>query len=134
MSRRPAALPRRPSSRLRLAPSHRIEFYRQMDTLLSSGVLIADALRRLRDRYPDRRTRRILSVVHAEVTESRMSLSRALSLFPRSFPSGAVAADAGEIRPLSTRLYPAAANIIKRRDLRQAALTINQIRELADLF
>jgi general secretion pathway protein F len=87
----------RPPSRLRLAPAHRIEFYRQMDTLLSSGVLIADALERLKDRYPDPGTRRVLDGVHAGVTRSNRSLSQAMAFHPRAFPAGAVAAvQAGE--------------------------------------
>ena len=84
-------------ARTRIAAVHRIELFRQMETLLSSGVLIADALNRLKDRFPDARTRRVLRVVHAQVAESRTSLSQALSLFPRSFPAGVVTAiEAGE--------------------------------------
>jgi len=93
----PAARAPRIRARTRIATVHRIEFFRQMETLLSSGVLIADALNRLKDRFPDARTRRVLRVVHAQVAESRTSLSQALSLFPGSFPPGVVTAiEAGE--------------------------------------
>jgi type II secretory pathway component PulF len=68
-----------------------------MEMLLSSGILIVDALERLKERYPDRRTRRVLGEMHAHVAQSRCSLSRALALFPRSFPPGIVAViEAGE--------------------------------------
>ncbi len=77
-------------ARARIAPRHQIQFFRQMEMLLSSGILIVEALARLRDRYPDRRTREVLAVVHAQVAASRTSLSRALALFPRSFPPGIV--------------------------------------------
>jgi len=93
--------PARPALRLlartRIPAAHQIELFHQIETLLASGVLIADALARLKDRYPDRRTRRVLREVHAQVAESRTSLSQALSLFPRSFPPGIVAViEAGE--------------------------------------
>jgi len=88
---------RRFLARARISPTHLVEFFHQMETLLASGVLIADALSRLKDRYPDRRTRRILAEVHAQVAESRTTLSKALSLFPRSFPPGIIAViEAGE--------------------------------------
>ena len=73
-----------------ISPRHQVQFFRQMEMLLSSGILIVEALARLRDRYPDRRTRRVLAVVHDHVAASRSSLSRALALFPRSFPPGVV--------------------------------------------
>jgi len=93
----PAGRTRRFLARTRIPPAHLIEFFRQMEMLLSSGVLIADALNRLKDRYPDRRTRRVLREVHAQVAESRTSLSQALSRFPRSFSPGAVTViEAGE--------------------------------------
>ena len=96
--------------------------------LLSSGVLIVDALAKLKDRYPDARTRRILRAVHEDVAASRSSFSRALSRFPRSFPPGAVALiEAGEesgtarlaerCRDLSDRITYAEGN---RRQLRRA--------------
>jgi type IV pilus assembly protein PilC len=91
MKRRPPTRPPPPFlARARIAPRHQIQFFRQMEMLLSSGILIVEALARLRDRYPDRRTRRILAVVHEHVAASRASLSRALALFPRSFPPGIV--------------------------------------------
>jgi type IV pilus assembly protein PilC len=70
---------------------HQIQLFLQMQMLLSSGVLIADALGRLKERYPDVRTRRVLRDVHAQVAESRMTLSQALERFPRSFPPSVVA-------------------------------------------
>jgi type IV pilus assembly protein PilC len=90
---RPKASARPPDrflARARIAPRHQIQFFRQMEMLLSSGILIVEALARLRDRYPDRRTRQVLAVVHAQVAASRSSLSRALAFFPRSFPPGIV--------------------------------------------
>jgi general secretion pathway protein F len=83
--------------RTKISPRHLIQLFRQMEMLLSSGILIVEALEKLRERYPDRRARRVLAVVHAEVAQSRSSLSRALALFPRSFPPGIVAViEAGE--------------------------------------
>ncbi len=93
----PAGHARRFLGLTKISSGHLIEFFRQMEMLLSSGVLIADALNRLKDRYPDGRTRRVLREVHAQVAESRTSLSKALSLFPRSFPPGVVTViEAGE--------------------------------------
>ena len=80
-----------------LTSEHRILFFQQMEMLLSSGVLVADALSSLKDRFPDDRTRRVLREVHAQVAESRTGLSQALARFPRSFPPGVVAViEAGE--------------------------------------
>ncbi len=93
----PAGHARRFLALTKISPRHLIEFFRQMEMLLSSGVLIADALNRLKDRYPDRRARRVLREVHAQVAESRTSLSQALSRFPRSFSPGVVTViEAGE--------------------------------------
>jgi type II secretory pathway component PulF len=65
--------------------------------LLSSGFLMTEALGRLAAGYPDRRTRRILSEIHHRVAGARLTLSRALGLFPRSFPPGTLAVvEAGE--------------------------------------
>ena len=93
----PASPAVRLMARARISPAHLIQFFQQMEMLLSSGVLIADALSRLKDRYPDRRTRRVLREVHAQVAESRTRLSQALALFPRSFPPGIITVvEAGE--------------------------------------
>ena len=68
-----------------------------MEMLLSSGVLIADALGSLQSRFPDARTRRLLREVHTAVAESRSGLSGALARFHRSFPAGMIAViEAGE--------------------------------------
>ena len=84
-------------ARARITPAHLIQFFQQMEMLLTSGVLIADALGRLKERYPDRRTRRVLREVHAQVAESRLRLSQALALFPGSFPPGIITViEAGE--------------------------------------
>ena len=88
----PAPHPARRLRRTRIATRHQVQFFRQMEMLLSSGILIVAALARLRERYPDRRTRGVLAIVHAQVAQSRTSLSRALALFPRSFPPGVVTA------------------------------------------
>jgi type II secretory pathway component PulF len=76
--------------RTRISPRHQIQFFRQMEMLLASGIAIVEALERLKERYPDRRTRRVLAEVHSHVAQSRCSLSRGLALFPRSFPPGIV--------------------------------------------
>ena len=81
----------------RISPAHQVLFFEQMEMLLSSGVLIADALDSLKDRFPDPRTRRVLRDVHAQVIASRAGLSQALARFPRSFPPGIIAViEAGE--------------------------------------
>ena len=65
--------------------------------LVSSGVLISDALGRLKERFPDPRTREILGDVHAQVTGARTNLSQALARFPGSFPQNVIAVvEAGE--------------------------------------
>jgi general secretion pathway protein F len=80
-----------------LSYTHRVVFFQQMEMLLSSGVLIADALGHLAVRFPDRRVRRIVGAVQAEVAESRCSLSQAFAAFPRSFSPTIVAViEAGE--------------------------------------
>ena len=56
--------PRRAGPRTHVRPEHRVELFKQMEMLLSSGVLISDALARLKERYPDARTRRVLHEVH----------------------------------------------------------------------
>jgi type II secretory pathway component PulF len=68
-----------------------VELFKQMEMLLSSGVLISDALARLKERYPDARTRRVLHEVHIQVTDARTGLSQALAGFPRSFPGNVIA-------------------------------------------
>jgi type II secretory pathway component PulF len=81
----------------RIRPVHRIEFFRQMEMLVSSGVLIPDGLGRLKDRFPDSRMRGILQDVHARVTEGRTTLSQALARFPGSFPHNVITViEAGE--------------------------------------
>ncbi len=85
----------RPSPRI--SPANQVLFFEQMEMLLSSGVLIADALASLKDRFPDPRARRVLREVHAQVIASRAGLSQALARFPRSFPPGIIAmVEAGE--------------------------------------
>jgi type II secretory pathway component PulF len=88
---------RRRAAQERIPARHRAQFFREMEMLLSSGVLIVDALAKLKDRYPDARTRRVLRAVHADVSAARLNFSRALSRFPRSFPPSALAlVEAGE--------------------------------------
>lgn len=83
--------------RTRISPVHQVLFYQQMQMLLSSGVLIADALQNLKDLFPDKRTKCVLAEVHSHVSESRTGLSQAMAQFPRSFPSGVIAVmEAGE--------------------------------------
>jgi type II secretory pathway component PulF len=79
------------SRRIRLPAAQRILLFRQLQMLLAAGILLSDALRSLRDRFPDRATRRLLAVVHAEVMQSRRRFSAALSQFPRSFPPADIA-------------------------------------------
>lgn len=123
-----AAGRRRRAARTRIPPRHQAQFFREMEMLLSAGVLIVDALAKLKDRYPDARTRRVLGAVHADVAAARLSLSRALSRFPRSFPASTLAlVEAGEesgtarlaerCRDLADRISYAEAN---RRQLRRA--------------
>lgn len=81
----------------RIARSSQILLFEQMQMLLSSGVLIADALGCLKDRFPDKAARRVLGEVHSQVSRSRSGLSRALARFPRSFPPAVTAViEAGE--------------------------------------
>jgi type II secretory pathway component PulF len=86
--------PGRPALRLqriRIAPADRVLLFRQLQMLLASGILLADALRSLRDRFPDLRTRQVMALVYAEVVQSRRRFSAALSQFPRSFPAADIA-------------------------------------------
>jgi type IV pilus assembly protein PilC len=84
-------------ARTRIGAIHRIEFFRQMEMLVSSGVLISEALGRLGERFPDRRMREVLAEVHSSVTGARTSLSQGLARFPDSFPPNVVAVvEAGE--------------------------------------
>ena len=84
-------------ARTRIGAIHRIEFFRQMEMLVSSGVLISEALGRLGERFPDRRMREVLAEVHSSVTGARTSLSQGLARFPGSFPPNVVAVvEAGE--------------------------------------
>jgi general secretion pathway protein F len=81
----------------KIARSCQILLFQQMEMLLSSGVLISDALSCLRDRFPDKATRKILGEVHVRVSRSRAGLSQALARYPRSFPPGVIAIlEAGE--------------------------------------
>lgn len=81
----------------KISRPHQILFFQQMEMLLSSGVLIADALGCLKDRFPDARARKLLKEVHAQVSLSRCGLSQALARFPRSFPPATIAVlEAGE--------------------------------------
>lgn len=82
---------RLPLPALRMPDRHQVHFFRQMEMLLTSGVLIVDALAELRDRYPHRGTRRLLQAVHADIAASRLGLSRALARYPRSFPPSVIA-------------------------------------------
>jgi type IV pilus assembly protein PilC len=99
-TKRPLQLPRggnstaparRRFARARLPAAHVILFFRQMEMLLSSGILLADALDCLQERFPDRRMRQLLRDVHAHVAGARSRLSTALAQFPRSFSPAAVA-------------------------------------------
>jgi len=112
--RRSARAAARFLARARIAPRHQVQFFRQMEMLLNSGILIVEALGRLRDRYPDRRTRRVLAVVHAQVAASRTSLSRALALFPRSFPPGIVTVVAAGEESGTARLAERFADLAER--------------------
>jgi len=96
-------LPSQFSSIRRLLPgaeistTHRVLFFQQMEMLLSSGVLIADALAHLAARFPDRAVRRVVGAMQAEVAQSRRSLSQAFAGFPRSFSPAVIAViEAGE--------------------------------------
>ena len=58
---------------------------------LGAGVPVDLAVAKLRDDFPDRRARRILRGVYAELSRSTATLSDALGKYPRSFPQGIVA-------------------------------------------
>lgn len=77
-------------NRTRISRRHQVHLFQQLEMLLASGVLIPDALKKLKERFPDRRTRRILSDVYDQVIDSRSTLSKALGLYARSFPAGVV--------------------------------------------
>lgn len=79
------------TQRTRLSAAHRALLFRQLRLLLGAGVLLSDALRSLRDRFPHRPTRRVLAVIHLEVAQSRRRFSEALAQFPRSFPAADIA-------------------------------------------
>jgi type II secretory pathway component PulF len=83
--------PRRRLARVRLPAAQVILFLRQMEMLLSSGILLAEALHCLQERFPDRRTRRLLREIHGQVAGARSRLSAALACYPRTFPPAAVA-------------------------------------------
>jgi type II secretory pathway component PulF len=91
-----------------------------MEMLLSSGILIVEALARLKERYPDPRTRRVLGEVHAHVVQSRCSLSRALALFPRTFPPGTVSVIAAGEEGGTARLAERFADLAERTAYAQA--------------
>jgi type II secretory pathway component PulF len=78
-------------NRIRLRNSHVVSLFRQLEMLLGAGILLSDSLDLLRRRFPDRRTRQVLDVVHAEVAGARCRLSAALAKFPRSFPESLLA-------------------------------------------
>ena len=77
-------------NRTRITRRHQVHLFQQLEMLLASGVLIPDALKKLKERFPDRRTRRILSDVYDQVIDSRSTLSKALGFYTRSFPPGVV--------------------------------------------
>jgi len=80
-----------------ISSTHRVLFFQQMEMLLSSGVLIADALAHLAARFPDKEVRRVVGAMHAQVAQSRSSLSQAFAEFPRSFSPAVIAViEAGE--------------------------------------
>ena len=58
---------------------------------LSAGVPTEVAVAKLKDDFPDRAARAVLSGIHAELASSTASLSGALAKYPRSFPEGIVA-------------------------------------------
>lgn len=99
-----------------------------MEMLVSSGVLIPDALGRLKERFPDARTRRVLEDVHARVTEARTSLSQGLARFPGSFPQNVItvieAGEEGGASMLAARFADLAARVAyedaNRRQVRMA--------------
>ncbi|HZZ58230.1 MAG TPA: type II secretion system F family protein [Opitutaceae bacterium] len=114
--------------RVRIAAAHRALLFRQLRLLLGAGVLLADALRNLRDRFPHRPSRRLLALIHLEVAQSRRRFSDALAQFPRTFPATDVAMiAAGEgagSAELADRLGDLADRIeyesVHRRQLRRA--------------
>lgn len=119
---------RPPAAPARMAPRHQAQFFRQLAMLLSAGFLLTESLGRLKQTYPDSRTRRLIGDIHVRVAGSRTSLSQALALLPSSFSATTVAVvqageEAGSARlaerltDLACRLDYADAN---RRQLRRA--------------
>ena len=82
----PVRRPNRVHYGRRMSLKSKIYLFQQLELLVSSGVLVHDALDRLRDRFPDPNGRLVISEIHDQVAKSRKPLSQAFALFPRSFP------------------------------------------------
>lgn len=92
-----AAAPRLPRSDASAPPAEIAAFLRQSQSFLHSGVGLYDAMIRMRDQTRDPGMRRLLDAVSARV-QAGTPLSKAMSEFPRAFPSHVAAAIAvGEL-------------------------------------
>jgi type IV pilus assembly protein PilC len=72
-------------------------FFEELSMLLSSGVLISDALLCLSLRFPDKNAKSIITTIYKEVYNSKCSISQAFSQHPKTFiPSIIAVIEAGE--------------------------------------
>jgi type II secretory pathway component PulF len=83
--------PRIGGRRTKLSLATLVQLFDLLAMQLGAGVTVDMAVAKLRDEFPDRKARRILRGVHAELARSTASLSDALGKYPRSFPEGIVA-------------------------------------------
>jgi type II secretory pathway component PulF len=88
---------RLPSRRIRLSATVRAQLFNLLALQLENGVQADLAVTKLKDEFPDRQAREVLSGIHAQLSSARLPLSDAMSQYPRSFPEGVIAAiKAGE--------------------------------------
>jgi type II secretory pathway component PulF len=78
--------------RAKLSLATLVQLFDLLAMQLGAGVPAEVAVAKLKDEFPDRIARKILSGVHAELSRSTASLSGALAKYPRSFPDGIIAA------------------------------------------
>ena len=84
--------PRLAGRRIRLPAEAQAQLFNLLALQLSNGVHTDLAVAKLRDEFPDRRVRRVLEGIHAQLATARAALSDAMAQFPRSFPEGTIAA------------------------------------------
>jgi type IV pilus assembly protein PilC len=80
-----------------ISPKYLILFFEELSVLLESGILLSDALECLSTRFPDKKTKLVISTIFTQIIESKSNLSQALALFPKIFsPSIIAVIEAGE--------------------------------------